>query len=270
MPIDTFSFKRFPAILIPVLLFFLPFSGKSQINDKSAIDSAVNMIWTGANFAYHFPGGQIAEIFKGNFNVGTGFTYKTASNWTWSANFNYLFGSKMKRNDIEFMKSLFGDVFNSHNQIIDGNGQSATVYFEGRYWNVGAGIGKIIPVNRWKNSGIWINTNFGFFQHKIFINIFQNDIPQLSDDYKKGYDRRSSGFFMSQFIGYLFMQKVRVASFYGGIEIYEIWTKPDRSYIFTEGPTEGMKNKFSLLVGIKIGWVVPLYEKKKTTNFYTF
>ena len=91
---------------------------------------------------------------------------------------------------------------------------------------------------------------------------------ELSMNYKKLYDHRSSGFAMNQFIGYLFIQKNRILNFYGGIEFYEIWSKPNRNYVFPEGPTANMKRKFSGLVGLKIGWNIPLYEKKSVTTFY--
>ena len=263
------------------IVFFLLLSLSTplhaQDNEKIEVDTATNMIWTGANFGYQFPFGKLSQTFKGNLNLGTGFTFKTASNWTWSANFNYMFGAKLNHTDSEsmdFMHTLFGSAFDSHGQVFDLAGLASTIYFEGRYWNISAGFGKLIPVSKkWRNSGIWIHTSLGFLRHKIFIDIpdpSSNVIPAFYEDYQKGYDRRSSGFYMSQFIGYLFMQKVRVASFYAGVEIYEIWTKPDRNYIFNVGPTEDMKNEFSALLGFKIGWVVPLYEKKKTIKYYTY
>jgi len=271
-------------ILYPILFcLFLTFLSchssllHAQKDSDYQIDTATNMIWTGAGFGYQFPFGKLSHTFKNNFNLGTGFTFKTASNWTWSINFNYLFGSKLRYKEDEygdFMRTLFGSAFDSQGQVFDIAGMKTLIYFEGRYWNLGAGFGKLIPVSKkWRNSGIWLNASFGFFQHKIFIDIpdpSSNVIPAFDKDYKKGYDRRSSGFYMSQFIGYLFMQKVRVASFYAGIEIYEMWTKPDRNYIFTVGPTENMKNEFSALLGFKIGWIVPLYEKKKTIKYYTY
>lgn len=257
---------RFCLIFI-VLSFYCSLFGQSK--NANYVDTATNMFWTGANFSYQWPGGKLGELFKGNFNVGTGFTYKTASNWTWSANFSYFFGSNnlRGRDDLDHMHSLFGGLVNSHGDIMNGDGLRETVTFEGRYWSVNGGVGKIIPLDRWKNSGLWIHANFGFIQHKIRID-HGKMVSQLDGDYIKGYDYRSSGFCMSQFVGYLFMRKNRIASFYAGIEVYEMWTRPDRSYIFAVGPTDDMKNEFSALIGAKIGWIVPLFEKKKTIRYY--
>jgi hypothetical protein len=95
-------------------------------------------------------------------------------------------------------------------------------------------------------------------------------VPMLRGEYKKAYDRRSTGFHMSQSVGYLFIQRIRVASFYVGLEFHEMWTKPDRNYILGVGPTDEIKTKFSGLIGIKAAWIIPLYEKKKVSTFYTF
>ena len=258
--------------LLPFLFLSICFqSALAQLPDVNAIDTPARMIWTGANFNVQFPAGKLAETFRVNYNIGTGVTLKTSSNWTYSANFNYLFGSKLRHLTLPFYQELFGDIFTQDGQVIDAGEMATDVYFEGRYWTLNAGFGKIIPVTKkWKNSGIWIHGNFGYFRHKIFINDPENHVLQFKGDYKKGYDRRSSGFMMSQFIGYLFMQKVRVASFYGGIEITEMWTKPDRNYIFTLGPTKDMKYEFSALIGLKIGWIIPLHEKKKAVTYYTY
>lgn len=239
-------------------------SYRTDFSSKDYVDTAATMVWTGVNMAGHLPLGNLREWFKPNLSVGTGVTIKTKNNWTFEVNFNYMFQSNLRDTSAAFL----GDMVDEYGRIMDGNGMKATLYLEGRYWNFGAGIGKIIPVNRWKNSGIWLKYNAGYFGHKIRINDYDHQIPQLLDDYVKGYDHRSSGFAMNEFIGYLFIQKNRLLNFYGGIEFYQMWTKPNRNYIFYEGPTADLKYKFSGLIGLKIGWNIPLYEKKSVTTFY--
>ncbi|HPT51659.1 MAG TPA: autotransporter outer membrane beta-barrel domain-containing protein, partial [Bacteroidales bacterium] len=96
---------------------------QSDVNlRKNQIDTATQMIWTGANFSYQFPFGTLAETFKNNWNIGTGFTYKTSSNWTIGLNFNYLFGSKIK----DQVAILGTDMLTQNGDLIDGNGLKAT------------------------------------------------------------------------------------------------------------------------------------------------
>lgn len=226
-------------------------------------DSVSSMVWTNANFSMQWPIGDLGKLYKSNFSIGTGFTYKTSNHWTFDVHFNYCFGANIKDS------TLLENLLTSKGDLIDGNGLKATLYMEGQYWHVGAGIGRIIPVSKtYLNSGIWIRANVGFIRHKIHFTDVDNQIPQIGGDYRKGYDKRSSGIFLSQFIGYLHIGKSRVASFYGGIEFMEMWTKLDRNYDFNTGPTKDLKNKFSGLIGFKVGWIVPLYTQKHQMTYY--
>lgn len=268
-PYNPENMKHFKSLLLFLMCScFLTVTAQRNADielRKGQVDTATRMIWTGANFAYQFPFGTLGETFKNNWNIGTGFTYKTQSNWTYSINFNYLFGSQVK----DQAAVLGPDMLTVNGDLIDGNGLKATIYFEGRYWNLSAGIGKIIPFDRWKNSGLWISADFGYFEHKIRINDPDNQVPQLSGDYKKGYDQLAGGFCMTQFIGYVFMRKVRVASFYVGVEISEIWSKSNRNFDFLLMKKDDSQ-KFSILVGPKIGWIIPLYEKRKIQTLYRY
>lgn len=258
--------------LLLIVVFIVSMAGASFGQRKvdielrnNAIDTATLMVWTGANFAYQFPFGTLRETFKANMNIGFDVTLKSSSNWTYSFDFNYLFGSKVRN-----QAGILGDdMLTSHGDLIDGNGMIATIYLEGRYWNLSLGLGKIIPFGKWRNSGLWLRLNGGYFEHKVRINDVDNQVPQLSGDYKKGYDQRAGGFCLTQFVGYVFMRKVRVASFYAGLEVSEIWTKSNRNYSFLLMGKDNSK-KFSVLFGPKIGWVIPLYEKRKIQTLYRY
>lgn len=253
-------------LLLFLLCFFslFAFSQHTKILNKELVDSTTSIVWMEANFSYQIPAGHLAETFKSNFNIGTGFTCKTSKNWTWNVNFNYLFGSKLSCD----LREVLGPMVNSHGDILDGYGMKATLGVEGRYWNLAVGLGKIFPVSqKMRNSGIWLQGNFGYLSHKIHFTDNDHLIDQLDGEYRKGYDQRSAGFYMSQFLGYIHLGKRRVASFYGGIEIYEMWTAPTRNWNFVTGMTDSSK-KFSALLGVKIGWIIPLYEKKRTETFY--
>ena len=238
---------------------------QTDFASKDYVDTAAPMIWLDAHFAYHFPLGDLRTMFKNNFAVGPGFTFKSKSNWTVGFHFDYMFGANMR--DSAFFN---GTLANDEGIVIDGNGlvSPGGITAEGRYWTVQADFGKIIPVNRWKNSGIWLRLGAGYFSHRLRLDDFGNQYPQLEGNYAKGYDRRSGGFVLNQFVGYQFVRKNRMLNFYIGLEFHEMWTKPNRNYVFYEGPTDGMKAKFSGMVGFKAGWNIPLYERKTTTTFY--
>ena len=240
-------------------------SYQTDFSSKDYVDTAAPMIWLDAHMAYHFPIGDLHTFFKNNFAVGPGFTFKSSSNWTVGFHFDYMFNAKLRDPDY-----FNGTLANDNGIVIDVNGlvSRGGIEAEGRYWSLMADFGKIIPVDRWKNSGIWLRMGAGYFSHKLRVNDVSNQYPQLDNNYAKGYDRRSGGFALNQFIGYEFVHKNRMLNFFAGVEFYEIWTKPNRNYIFFEGPTADMPYKFSGLVGLKIGWNIPLYERKTTTTFY--
>ena len=266
-----------------LLIFFSVtslFAQEFYKKDPTAIDSATFMIWGSPNFSVQFPFGQgyLASTFRFDMCAGVDITIKTQTNWTIDVAFNYMFGSKIKKP----AKDIIGDIatiFQDSIMIVfNGEGfNSLNLKYEGRYWYLGATVGKVFPLNRWKNSGLWLKFGAGYFGHKIHF-VDPNDyFPQLfhdkNVDYRLGYDQRSQGISLNQFFGYMFMQKRRTLSFYIGVELWEIFSKPDRGYIFVgdlKGPTDQLPRKFSGLFGIKFGWILPFYEKNKVTTYYYY
>jgi hypothetical protein len=238
---------------------------QTDFSSKDFIDTAAPMLWLDAHLAYYFPMGYLRSMFKNNFSIGPGLTFKTRQNWTFGVYVDYMFGGNMR--DPNFFN---GTLANDDGIIIDGNGlvSPGGITAEGRYWTVGASIGKIIPLDRWKNSGLWLKIGAGYFSHKLRLDDFSKQYPQLDGNYVKGYDRRSGGFALNEFIGYQFVHKNRMLNFYAGVEFHQMWTKPNRNYVFFEGPTSEMSPQFSGLIGFVVGWNIPLYEEKTTTTFY--
>jgi hypothetical protein len=259
--------KAILLILIGLLCQSVQVRAQSQYykTEEPVTDTATTMVMLGANFSTLFPFGMMRDTFKMNLNFGGLLMVKTKTNWTIDVNFNYFFAS-----DVRNPEAILSNLVNENGVILDGYGLQSTIYMEGRFWHLGFGVGKIIPFDRWKNSGLWLRCDFGYFEHKIRIKEPDDAVPQIWGDYLKGYDQKSGGFCMSQFIGYLFMRKNRVGNFYVGIELYEMWTKPLRNYIFNVGPTEGIKPAFSCMLGGKVGWFIPLYEKKRINDLYRF
>lgn len=262
---------------VVLLMFLLPsmLLGQALKPSKDFVDSSATMVWLAVSMSAQFPFGAkdniftIPSLFKINGSVGVDCMVKTTRNWTFGVKGNYCFGGAMRdKTVLDNLKDHNGYIYNS-----DGSNNETVVEdeLEGRYWYVSAGFGNVIPVNRWKNSGIWLYADFGIVQHKIYMGSQVADyVPMMRGNYKKAYDRRSTGFHMSQSVGYLFIQRKRVASFYVGLEVHEMWTKPDRNYILGVGPTENMKAEFSGLIGIKAAWIIPLYEKKRVETYYMY
>jgi len=259
------------------------FSQEWYRKDIHKVDTAAFMIWATPNFSMQFPFGEgyLASTFNFNYSVGLDVTMKTASNWTLEVGFNYSFGSKIRKAPSEILGDMWftyipnaddgKEVPVTFNR--DGN-NSMVLAYEGRYWYFGATLGKIFSLDRWQNSGLWLKLGAGYYGHKIHFTDAYHIFPQIDQKtYRLGYDQRASGVALNQFFGYMFMRNRRVLSFYAGVEIWQIFSKPDRGFIFAgdlAGPTDDRPRMFSGLVGIKVGWILPFYEKKRVTTFYTY
>ncbi len=244
--------------IIIALLFSFNF-----IRSQTSVDSSDFVAFFNANLGYQFPKYDMETWFGQNANVGGGFSIKTTSNWTFEIGFNYLWGNTIKNKD-----SVLYSILTSEKNIIDGNGQYGIINYSEAGWSTMFTIGKIIPISKkYQNSGLWIKAGFGLLQHKILIESQDNLIPQIKDDYRKGYDKLSNGFSASQFIGYVWLSKRGVKNAFAGFEFVEGWTKSRRDVDFNTGLPD-TKAKFDLLMGVKIGWIISVYKRKPDAFYF--
>lgn len=247
-------------LLFTTLFFGLIFTSFAQ---KIAVDSADQIHYFSADFAYHIPQYDMAKWFNNSASVGATYGIKTASNWTFGIDFSYLWSESIKNQD-----SVLRNITNSDGNIIDGNGQYAILNYTESGWTGMLTVGKVFPVSkRFQNSGIWVRGGIGFLQHKILIDNPKNVAPQIKDEYKKGYDQLSNGFSCSQFIGYLWISKRTTVSAYAGFEFIEGWTKSRRSTDFNTGVYDNT-TKFDVLTGLKIGVIVPVFKRRPESFYY--
>ena len=130
-------------------------------------------------------------------------------------------------------------------------------------------VGRVFPVlGVNQNSGIQVKLGAGYLQHKIRAYVQFDDVPQLHGDYKKYYDRFTSGFALSQFVGYTHFGSSRLINFYAGIEIYEAFTRGRRAYqIDLMGPYQDAR--LDILLGAKVGWMIP-FRRRRVSEYYFF
>lgn len=243
------------------VLFFILTSGKAQF---SANDTALNIPMFYASYTFQSPGGDLADRFGLNSSIGAGFQYKTMANWVFGLNFDFIFGDKVKNTD-----SLMFNLKTETGNIIDQAGNYASVSLYQRGYNISIRVGKVIPVlSPNPNSGIMLFASVGYLQHKIRIEVLNNTAPQLNGDYKKGYDRLTGGFMINQFIGYMFLSDSRLLNFYGGFEFTQAWTSPLRDVNFDTQEPDPLTNRFDVLYGIKVGWILPVFERKPEKFYY--
>jgi hypothetical protein len=111
------------------------------------------------------------------------------------------------------------------------------------------------------------NVGAGYFQSKIKLYDAQQKIAAVKGDLVYGYDRLSSGFSVTQFLGYMYLSDNRLLNFYFGIEGYQAFTQSVRKLNYDTGLPD-TKKRLDMLYGLRFGWILPLYKKTPNEFYY--
>ncbi len=237
------------------LLIFISFYVQAQI------DSALALPLVGINIGGQLPGGDLAQRFGPNLNVGGAFMYKTKKNWLIGIESNYMFGRNVKEDVLLQLKTVNGSV-------IDNDGFPADLRVTERGLGIHCVFGRVFKIlSANPNSGVMVMLGGGYLQHKINLYDAQHKIAAINGDLKYGYDRLTNGFSSSQFLGYLFLSENKLLNFYFGFEFVQGITKSVRKLNYDTGLPD-IKQRLDLMYGLKFGWILPLYKKKPNSFYY--
>jgi hypothetical protein len=228
----------------------------------SVKDSSIFAPYVGISYGYQLSAGDLVKRFGNNSSVALALDFKTKKYWTFGINGSYFFGKDVK-------ESLFDSIATPTGAIINRNGEFADVRLFERGFTTSLTAGRMFSFKKPNpNSGIVFSVGVGFIQHKIRIETIDNNAPQLSKEYKKGYDRLSNGFLLSQNLGYLYLSSNRLVNIYFGLECLEGFTQSRRSFDY-DLMKQDTEKRLDILYGAKIAWILPLY-KRTPQEFYTY
>lgn len=249
--------KYFFALLMAFLLSF-----KHSDAQQNPAKDTISVVLIKINVGFYTPFGELKDRYGEFAKLGFDLNKKTKKNYEFGISGSYIFGNMIREPD------LLKSISNSSGAIIDQNGAFGETRFYMRGWNFTAQVGKLFPFKGYNpNSGLLVQLGAGFLSHKIRIEDFNRSIPQLSKEYLKGYDRLAGGVCFQQFIGYQFLSNKKKVNFYAGIEVQQAITQSLRTYNYETGlPYSG--NRFDGFVGIKAGWILPLYKRTSKDFFY--
>lgn len=228
----------------------LPTLAQFQVRDSSLFDPHVSI-----SFGRHTPGGDLAKRFGDSNNVGIGFHIKNKKNLYYGISGSYIFGTRVTQPGL--LQNLLTDNF----EILDDQGFVAPMAIQQRGFTLtldGGYLWNVIGPN--PNSGILIKGGVGLLQHKIRLEHQENEINALEGDYLKGYDRLCNGITFHQFLGYYHMSNNRLINFFVGAEAFQAFTEPRRDLNFDTQTTDSGIRRDNL-VGLRVGWVLHLYER---------
>jgi hypothetical protein len=237
-------------LLFSFLFFVNLAAAQWQVRDSSLYNPHVTV-----GYGYSTPGGDLANRFGNNGSIEVGFHIKDKKNWYYGVQFNYLFGNKVHE------PNLLSNLLTSRGEILDEQGQIATMFIQERGFNVFLQGGKLFPViGPNKNSGLLITGGVGLLQHKIRIEHQEAKITQLEGEYLKGYDRLTNGLSVNQFIGYYHLSNNRLINFYIGAQATEGFTQSRREWNL-DTQTQDNSKRLDMLFGLRAGWILNLYQR---------
>ncbi|PLX14796.1 MAG: hypothetical protein C0599_18155 [Salinivirgaceae bacterium] len=215
-----------------------------------------------ANLGYNHSTGDFADRFGESGQVGAGFMLKFKNNILLGVEGNYLFNDDIRSDDYyKYLSNEDGFITNIYGEVgVTAERLSGFTVF--------GKVGYVIPVlNPNPNSGIFVSAGAGLMQHKIFISDRYKNIPQLSEEYIKGYDRLSNGLMLNQFVGYMFFAEKAIWNFYAGFEFSQGFTQNRRDWDFIE-EKKIEATRLDLLYSFKVGWVISLHRRMATEYYY--
>ena len=209
------------------------------------------------------PLADMADRFGASYRLGANVFYKTKQNWLIGVKGDFLFSNKVSE------PGLLDNISRS-NSIINLNGQKSPVPVFLRGYTVGIQAGKIFNTILGGNNpdnGLLVMGTVGFIQHKILLSDKNNEFPQLTPEYKKGYDRLTNGVLIEPFVGYNHIGKDGFLNFNIGLNALVGFTGGRRTYNFdTQMP--GNDKRLDVLVGIRGSWYIPIFRKKSDELFF--
>jgi len=240
----------------PLIIFcfiLLGFTCFSQKNKQSALTFS---------YTHQLPIGNLAERFGDNSAIGLSFFQEKESNLFYGIEGGYLFGNNVKDT------SIFDNITTSTGAIIGADGTYSNINLMERGFDVHAFVGYAFHPKENNLSGFYFSGGMGFLQHQIFIDTKNQNVPQLDEEYKKGYDRLTNGFSTKWEASYKYYSPNGKFQMYAGMNMTVAYTKNKRPYLFDKMEHTPTTSSWDNLLGINMGLIIPIHRKNEEEFHY--
>jgi hypothetical protein len=258
--------KKSVILSVRLFVFFLGLNlGQFDAQSFSIDTTKESKVLASVHYGTGWTGGDLVNRYGYINLVGFSAGYKLKNHWFFQTDASFLFGSQVK------IPGLLDGITDSYGNITDVNGDPAAVNVLCRGLVANVQVGKIIPLSKFQqNSGLMVHAGAGYLNHRIKIETQTQVVPMIELDYKKGYDRLTTGVSLMQFIGYAHMARSSFYNFYGGIYCIEGLTKERRTVYFDQPDVPvSIKTRLDIIVGLKLGWFIPFYSTQKD-HYYEY
>ena len=261
--------KKDNTISIPMIAWSLAlfvvscnFTSFQAQTNRDVASSALTSPHISFNAGGFLPVADLNTRFGAFASVGASFGVKTKNNKYLGFRVTYLTGADSQE------PGLLSNLLSPEGQIVDNEGDVASISVSGRGAIIGIHGGTIIPLGFSNvNSGIFLRGGIGSIHHKIGFDFTEHRITQLEDPYLSGYDRLSWGGYVSGFVGYWHMDTKRRINAYGGIFSFASRTSPLRTTNFDTGISDA-NPRFDAGLGFEFGWVLHIYKRDAKEYWY--
>jgi hypothetical protein len=230
-------------------------------NQKRA-GSQNNAVLISPYYTALFPIGELSNRFGFCNNVGLNISFKVRKNFLIGVEGSYIFGTRVKEDPlIQISTASTGQLINQNNSLGD-------IPLQMSGFDIALRVGHLFAFSKkHPNSGIILSLAPGFLQHKIWIHANTNIYPQLDDTYKKGYDRMTNGAMVGASLGYMYLEKRRFLSFYGGLDFKMAFTQERRNWNF-DLMSADTHQRIDMFLGIRLAWIIPVFTNKNSDINY--
>lgn len=214
------------------------------------------------NYNYQIPIGNLANNFGNNSSIGTSYFIELSNNIIIGMEGNFIFGGKIK--DV----TIFEGISNESGAIIGADGRYANVNLMQRGFDSYLFAGYALHFLKNNLSGIYITHGLGYLQHKIFIDTKNQNLPQLNEDMKKGYDRFSNGLSTKTSIDYKYYNRKGRFQISLGLNYTMAYTQNKRVYDFAKNEYYSDRKSWDKLFGCKVEVIIPINKRNEEKFHY--
>jgi len=245
--------KRFLVVVLS-LSFLNVFSQDKKITD---FNSKIIQF----NYIFQVPINELKTDFGNNSALGLAYL-SNQNDFLLGFDANFMFGNNVK-ND-----SLLQTIATEEGWLINSSGELDTILLYERGWNSHILFGKSFRFDENYLTGIYVYGGIGYLQHKIRLESNKTDLPQIDEDYIKGYDKFTNGISTKLCVDYMYFSKRNSVKFNIGVEFINAFTKNRRAYDFAAMEEYDNNWKKDQLIGVKFGIIIPINRNNEEKFHY--
>lgn len=213
------------------------------------------------NYSYQFPINNLLKTFGNNSSIGLSYL-KNKNKLIYGIDANFMFGNNIK-ND-----SLLQSISTEDGYLINASGELDEVLLYQRGMNTHILLGRSFSLSENNPTGLYLYGGIGYLYHKIRLESDRTNLPQISDNYIKGYDNFTHGLSSKICLDYMYFDKNTFMKFYIGTEFINAITKNNRPYNFGEMKENDFNLQLDQLLGIRFGIIIPINRNNEGDFYY--